>query len=676
MAVKDNFNQPTDFDATVTENFEPDVTPAVEEKPKKKPKTKKKLSKKTIIFGGIGAFVLLIVLICVAKATIFKPKQTYYSQLDQIFSARLGYFSYTFRVESAARGTLKPTDISSEPTPTLGETESVSTDTTTGTEPEDDAPRSWDARTTDWGTADGAETYDWQYPCYEIKFMGNTTSLDPLTTHFDVIIANLDTGFSDTFTDITVIDGKYYINIEQMRYWLVHSKDSYLQSIGEKLPDGQKYLTFTEEEFVYHSRYAEEGDEFNLATDDSISDLYVKFLMIEKTILGQIHNYNGDNGLSASNDMYGINLNSDQLTPVFKGILNNSGDIYSGNIDSLAQAGIYDEQEVKQANREKDNFIASLSSLTSYFNIADSSMTNMSLTGTVREGVSEFNGIQELDGAFQLSYSLADKDVCIKATVIRTGKADEIVLPQGSTLALKDLNNQLIVEDTLNAVADYFNVFGVEFGKRIELTPANIRQSTIDDFIALINNQGCADHYITRNNVDEFLAKYSNYTEDSKTTDNDRICKAIVDDFYEEMNSITGGAVQMVYVEQEEEIDHYPTTKATVSGCDITIDYNETESTTKLVVCDLFILNPTEEEVTINLSDFSLNTYLSTYPYNNYTLLHDFDNSITEDDVQTEVIIQPSGFAKISIKAVINDDDREYADISYNGEKLGVVIQP
>ena len=71
-------------------------------------------------------------------------------------------------------------------------------------------------------------------------------------------------------------------------------------------------------------------------------------------------------------------------------------------------------------------------------------------------------------------------DYSIELSAVRSGDKTEVTLPNGSQLALADLQTMGsgdVVVTTLNSIGDYFNFTGIATEKQLEITPDTISKT-------------------------------------------------------------------------------------------------------------------------------------------------------------------------------------------------------
>lgn len=633
-------------------------------------------NKKVVIPVGI---VVLIVVLLVIKGVLGSNSSdlNYYDTMTSIFSNELGSFKYTFDVRTGEKGSLisEVTNVDSS----VGELNEVeNADSTEGQEviekddiAKQDGTKEQKNEFQSWDKYADIKVADWQYPNYQITIEGCTMSLEPLKTDFTISLAT--ESYNSKFTEVVVMDGNYYIDVESMYNWYKNSGDSYLMSIGLSLPNGSKWLVIDEKDFRVPSSYAEEGEK-ELSEATSLKEMYQRFLVALLTSESTIKNAMGTTGMQTGADTVNLNLNGDSavtLLKTIKGVADKSGDFYSSVIAGGKEKGLYTEDQYKQAIREKDNFIEAISPLNLILNTTDLSATGLKVSGFARKYTNS-SGNMAIEGTLGYQFSSETTDHIVKVTGFRSGDTKDIELPSGSQMK-EDM--QMFV-DAINSSVAYFNTTVVKTSVQLDINPTTISEDILEKFITLVNDAGTAGYYVTRNNVFEFIEKYSNYKENDDTTNGDLVNAKLVQDLAESLNKIVGGIVVEKEVVAEEEVEQYPDIIIDDASGYVSIKYNTEESDAKLIVLDMEVINKSDDtERTFTLTDYSLRTLLnSVYPANNETLLRNYDNTFDMEKLQTEMVLQPHEWGTCKLYFVISDDTG-HMDLYSGDNKINTVVQ-
>lgn len=625
--------------------------------------------------------VLIIVLLLIVKALIGgnKSNLNYYDTLEKVFSSERGYFKYSFDVRTGEKGSLinetTKVDVSMDDLNTAENVESEDSDNNESEEEveniasQDSTDSTQKNEFQDWNKYADIKTGDWEYPNYKVIIEGNTTSLEPLKTNFKISLVT--NSYNNVFTEVYCIDGDYYIDIESMYNYLKNSGDSYLVSVGEKLPNGSKWVVIPEEQFKVASRYAEVGEQ-ELSECDGLTKLYRRFLVALNSTKTSIQGVVGNTGQTVSGDIVTLNLSgtdADSVVSAIRNIAVRSGDFYTNIVETGNNSGLYDENQYKQAIREKDNFMEAMYDLATYLQITDISSLGTKIGGSARVYTNGY-GNQQIEVSLAVNYS-GDIDTIIQFTGIRSGDNNEIKLPSGS----QNKENNPVIREVLDEVCDYLNFTKIKTDVKLEINPDTISDEILERFIKLVNETGSSDFYITRNNVFEFIEKYSNFEKTDSSTDNDIINAKLVSDLAESLNSIVGNIVIEKEVEVEEEVEQYPHIMFEDSGVVFNIDYIEDESDAKIITLKAEVVNKSDSEYTFNTTDISLRTLLnSVHPANNETLLRDADNTFDMSKLVSEVVLAPHEWTELYLYFTPSDDDG-HMDLYFGETNCGSAVE-
>lgn len=655
----------------------------------------------------VAAVIAVLILVGVAKSILGggSSKDNFFTVLNTILNSDGGQFAYTITVNSGKHTdkgienksystdelnnlnagteettqTAEPTEVSSEPKDT---TSSILDSTKDA-----DSEKTLSAKTEEWDKRDENSLTEWKYPNYTIKLTGGVTSVSPYTAKVNVVLAT--ENFSDSFTDIIAVEDNYYINVEQMKYWLENSKDSYLVSLSGQMPDGSKYIHIGKDDFKIPSRYAEDGEK-DLSGVTGLYAYKKELLTMINMVCGTVQNYCTFE--SSSKDGYLVSAQGESganIANAIKSLVTNSGNTYDSYISQLELS----DDAKKQKDREKDNFISAMSKAMTYMNLTTADAMNFSLSGNALTMANGDNN-QQYEANMNISYTLNDTDYAISISAQRVGATvDEIAAPtesvSDSLMTLSDILN--ITDD----VTDYFNFTDIELGEQLEPTPENSINTVLQNFVDLVNENNCYDNVLSVHNVMSFLQKYSNIKERDAENDNDKACIILTNDFLDKFGNmlvdarkqivkddVTGKETDINNEEENKEdnadVEQYPEVDTTIDGANVTFKVNEKKSNAKLLVVDMIIDNNTDKDVTFDTTAFQVKTLLSSvYPANNQTLLGGFDATWYDkydEKVEPKKTVTAGTSDDTTLYFVISDDNG-YMDIWYNDSNLGVIVQ-
>lgn len=596
-------------------------------------------------------------------------KMNYISTLNSIFSNELGTFRYVISVNTGEAGTVIT---SGDKVASMEELNAM-----VGDIEGSNSSAASKYEFSDWNKYADVKSGDWKHPVYQIVIEGCTTSVEPLSTHFSVSIA---TPFTNApFTDVTCFNSNYYIDVETMRTWLLNSSDSYLVELGQTLPQGSKYLVIPEAEFKYASRYAEAGEK-DLSTVTGMVTMYRRFLSALSSTSSTVSGVVDSKCFASTKDTAKMVITGEDSVKVLnatKSLVNQIGDYHDSLVTAGVSNGLYDEQQATQAKREKDNIISAFEGLALALNTADFNAMNLQASGFCRSFVNGQNN-QTIEGTLGVMFTNEGTDYSIELSAVRSGDKTEVTLPNGSQLALADLQSMGsgdVVVTTLNSIGDYFNFTGIATEKQLEITPDTISKTAIADFIDLVNGAGTYEIWLTEHNFQTFVDKYMNYKEDNNSTQLDLANAKLMTDFVQSLNGVTGGLVIEKVVQAEEEIEQYPELTFSQQGIDFTFKYNTELSSPSLIVLDGEAINKGDSSFEIDLTNFSIQTLLgSIYPANNETLLLANDNTFDMTLAPLTLQSMSKSWNDFKLYFVVSDDGG-HMDLFFGGTQRGAVVE-
>ena len=674
--------------------------------PTKNAKLQKRMKQKPSSVG-IGGFkipkkllyiavpVLIIVVMVVAKLIIGgvgggSGDTNYFTILDTILQNEKGQFTYIIDVRTKEVEEVKKDDESSADYKDVADTESGS-----------DVPEELVEQkvmknqfTDSWGTADDVKVFSWEYPQYKLTIDGVCSDDNPDTYTADIKVYLATVAHNDMLTEILVKEGKYYVDFNSLGVWLRSSKDAYLMSLGEDIPEGAKYVVLSKDDFKIPSRYAEDyerNDSSVTGLHDNIQVLNALFAYLE----GNIKDCVGKECYSTSVSEGGGNtehLNigpttGNKITEKVKTMALNSASVYDGYVEVLKNKGLLTDAQYQQKLNEKDNFLYAINPLQIYFNTKPIDMTNLQAVGSARQYKSGTNqNIAEAD--LNMQFQSDDKFYSIKVNLTRKSGNAEIEVDTTNVIDI----HQLVADETVdgrdyllgkfNRLIDYLNPTCIQLSKQMEMNPERISESIKQSLVDIVNSMPEETGvYLTTLTVDKYIEIYKELIDKKdELTGTDKVNALIVEDFLNTVNNITGGVIIEVPVEAEEVLIQYPELIYEDSDMKIIANFNQELSNKNVYVVSATIMNKTDNPVTLNLTNFSLRTLLSsTYSSNNLTTLRDNDNTWDETLTPQAIDLEPSSYADVDLYFVVAGDsgymDMWYQPIDKEPIKLGVIVQ-
>lgn len=652
----------------------------------------KKPSKKVTI-GIVAGAVVLVGGIVAFNAT--RDTTNYYSVWKAVMSNDVGSFRFVLDVRTSPTGE-KKVELSESQDLTQRETENIEADDKDAVEadkekqkaePEEskdensisdqtdtkEEGKTWDELVNNkgnvsdtWSSATGSNLNTWDYPNYQVVIEGCTTKAEPLTSSFDISISTED--FSDKLTTVTVVDDVAYVNLEQLKYWLTNSKDSYFIELANELPENSKNMEIPLDDVQIPLAFSEDGEDIY---ETNIMNAYHRFAKVFGASVSTIESSMGSKGLSKQDDKFSIDLsggNANTLVNTVKSIASNRASIYDQMINVEQGAGYLTDKQYKQLAKGKDNFLAATDEFYRSTITKDLSNTNLKVTGTARK-YQGGTGIINLEAEVLANFTLGKTDYTIGFSGTRTGQSMDIKAPDGS----KTDYTQKELFDVAGDIIDHLNITNIDFGKQLEVTPDTIKDDLIDDFVKLVNSTDSTSAKITNKTAIAFIEKYKDYEETSETTPDDIINAQLVYDFLESVEEVLPDEV-LAKNESTDEVEKFRVVNNKIGDVSLIAQFNETESSSKLGVIDVTLTNPTDKAVTVNLEDFSLQTMLSSkYPCNDYTTIRDYNNKFDKSKLKGEVEVQANGYTTEKLYVVMQNGT-EYMELFYDDDKMGDII--
>lgn len=631
---------------------------------KKKDDSKPK-SKKLIVGASIIVGVILVVLIF---ALTRKDSTNYLSVTENLISQPLGNFRYVFDVRTSEHTSSKTSSASD-----LATLEGLEADLDVDKILEEFQKN--EKEFMDWGNSQGVEVINWEFPQYKVILEGNVASVEPLEMNLTISLAT--NYISDKLTDITIKDGKTYVNIEQLHYWLSNSKDASLITLGDTLPDNSRYVVYEGDAFNLFSTFAE-NSEVDLSRESNLVNLYKRFLVAEKVLVSNT-NISSD-CLTKENDIYKLNLTGGSAISFVNSLKSMSlkiGDAYKTVIKNQYKNKVMNEEQYKQALRETDNIISAFSDFNITLGTADVNKLDFQLSGNARNYVGgKGSTIYESSLAFQFTNNNVDYSVAIQ--LYKNSAVDKISVPIESSADISSFKDKDFMEKYLLKVLEHLNITRIKLENRLEITPDGIREDVLSSFIDLVNQVNAKDENfieLSRSNVYDFIDGYRDFEVNEETSEKDKLNSMLVEDF---LNSFEYFMPEDEVVENTNEaLEDESRFPSLVYSCDkfrVYANLNTEQSNVKCLLVDCYILNTSGSPLELTTSDFSLQTMQSSkYPANYKDLLLEYDNNFDFTKTPEKVNLGANQYQKVPMYFIISNG-LEYMDLWYNSEKLGVII--
>lgn len=624
-----------------------------------------KSKSKKLIFGGIALAVVVIVVL----VFVLRGGDNYLSVTNKLLSENTGSFRYVFDIR-----TDKSTgDTPSEDIASLASLEKIEASTDVDKILEE--YKKSEKKFVDWGNKEGVEVVDWKYPKYKIILEGNVVSVKPLELNITMSLAT--NYFNDKLTEIIVKNGKTYVNIEQLRYWLINSKDSNLIELGTSLPESAKYVTYEGDKFNLYSTFAEDN-EVSASREANIVKLYQRLIATLSTVQDGL-SIDG-NCLSNDSDIYKLNItgtNSVKLLNSLRGIVQNVGGTYKTSIENQHSNKLLTEDQYKQAKKETDNVVSAFSKLNTFISSVDLSSLNLQVSGNAREYTGgKGSTIYESSLAFQ--FTANDTDYSVAIQLQKDMQAGEVKEPTQSTADISSFEDSDFTEKYLLEVLNHLNITGVDLSKKLTVTPSTIKEKAIKDFVALVNKVNDGKEGFTEvstSSVYDFIDGYRDFEISDKTSDLDSVNKTLVDDFLTEFGDLLPKAKEVKDTDAGlKDTTRFPSLVAENNKFRIYADFDNKTSNTRCIQVKCYILNNSSKELKLKTSDFTLRSIQSSkYPANYEALLKEYDNEFDMKKAPKTITIPANGYVETPLYFVLSNGI-EYMDLWYGEKNLGVVI--
>lgn len=622
---------------------------------------KEQLKKKPII--PIVVVLIVAIAVIIFLMTGKKDDKNFLSLTKGILNADLGTFVYEIDVVTKAH------DVSVENTTVSVEDLNNMESADTGTEESDEfVPNN---SFVEWTNSEGSLMTSWKYPSYKITVEGNCPSVEPFTADYKISLSTAQ--HTGVLTEIIVCNGNTYVDIDSLGNWLRASKDTYLSRLGDQVPVGAKWLLIPSGEFNVPSRYAEDA-ELELSNVSSINEMNERNILLFNMVLDTVTSAISDEAYGTTQSAYTINIaDGKPLVDSFRKMVTNGASCYSGYVNSAYSKGFYTDEQAKQALREEDNVMKALTDLLIYMNYATSDSFNLQVAGNAREYKDSF-GNQAVESTFATSFQTSEKDYKISAKLTRLGKKVEITEPTETSITKAQLTDENTIRNVFFGVMDYLNPTSFKLELKQEMNPERIKENVKQSLIDLVNATESAEIHLTKLTVDDYIQKYATL-DPSVASTTDLINAQIVSDYLAVLGGITDNITYASEVEEEvEDVPQYPELVYEDPNIKITAKVVEEESDSSLICLNLFILNKTNSEVTLDLTNFTMQTLLSSvYPANNLVLLKNYDNSWDEALTPETLVMGEHDYADINLYFVISND-KGYMDLWFGEDKLGEIV--
>lgn len=651
------------------------------EKPPKQPKEskqkkpKKKLGKGAKIGIAVGTVALVGGLIAF---NVLKDDTNFYSIAKKVVNTDVGTFRFVVDVRTAPHGEEK-IELSEKDVEELENSdETLEEDTKeegniSDQKETEHGGKTWDELVNNkgnvsdtWSSSSGASYSTWEYPNYQLVVEGTTMKNKPLTSVFDVSLVT--ENINDTLTTVTIVEDNMYVDLEQMKNYLLNSQDSYFIALADDLPENAKNLVVPVDKVKVPMPFSEDSEK---VYETNLLNAYHRFSTAFSYCIDAIENNVGGKGLSKQDDKYSVSLdgnNANKLVNAMKGFVLNRSNMYDNIVNAEAGKGYLNEDQVKQLSKGKDNFLAGTDKFYRDAVTTNLKDANLVVKGTARK-YKGGTGIDNFEATVQSSFTVGKIDYVVALSGSRTGQPRDIKVPDGSETDFAQKDFYTLVSD----IVEHLDITSMDLGKKLAVSPDTIKADLIDDFVRLVNTTDSTSTKITSKTASAFINKYKDFEETAETTSDDVINAQLVSDFLDMLQSVLPEGYETG--KGDEAIEQFREVSSELEdGVKLTANFNSEEANTKLGVIDITIENTTKDDVDVNLEDFSLQTMLSSkYPCNNYTTLRDYDNKFDKEKLESEITVKAGEEVSKKLYVILNNG-MEYMELFYGDDKMGELI--
>ena len=659
---------------------------------------------------AVGVVAILALLIVLKMAFGKKNNDNFYSILNDSMSIGQGEFDYIIDVRSTPSDGSETSSLA-EPSESGEETQEAldkavsegelngeestdeqsdetqsedfnNEDTTVIEEDEDTGSdrKTLSAQTQEWD-ANEIDNYDfWKYPNYQVHITGGVNNQEgqPLDAKATIEIST--EHYNGKFTDIIMKEDKYYIDLQQMRNWLLSSKERYFVELGNKIPQSSTYIVSDRNNLQFRSNYAEDGETNAsiLGIDYAYRDLLSNLQFLSSTLQNSL----GNRGLYEKDKNFGITLESEEdsqaLYNALSGFVNNWGSVFDSKVAKWETDGIYDKLQAEQAKNERDNVLDAIKDVYVAFQTNNAQMMHPTIKGNAMRSTltGDANYIQSQT---DVAYTLNNVNYNITFSFNRTIRPSDVVIPTEAVTDISEFDNPLVVDEIFDDVLNYLNFTDVKLSNTLEKTPAIIRTDALGELADYINSLNMYEYKLTKDNIQSFIDLYSEGSKKSKDPNADTYAK-IISDFNMEMKTLGKKTIDEQVKQKEEkggdeDVERFPSAKKKFGDTIIIAKIDEKNSKHNILELTIKVRNNKNDSVKIDAKDFRLKTLLnSEYAPNSKTLLKNKDSKILDKITLEDTLkVNPKSNGKFKIYYAI--EALEHTELFYKDKKVGVVIQ-
>ena len=478
--------------------------------------------------------ILVVVLVVVLKNVMADKKINFWSVTSEMVEADHTQYNYTLTIDtsdktsdsSSSSNTMSKEDV--ENIEAEGDTEEDATKSASGTGVSVESDIEYNINNSHfsnvWSDASGVEDYtDTNVKC-TLEISGYSEGDNFKTTL--KLGCNDDTS-KDLF-DIIFVDGTYYIGVGNFKDGLKNSGVGSLVKLGNDLPDGVRYLTISEKDFVVLTGLNEKSGKGYLRTRDGAIEMLQRSI---DAFLGKIETYTDKKDLKKQKQDDSVTCgftcaDSGVIFGALKNYLAYNTDNYKTQINDMVKDKYISEDDKTIALSEVDN----LSKFSSKYLEVINAMSNEEIKAS---GI-KVNAQITRDGkkTYKPNYRLEFNRMNKHYTVGFSGECnigaggDKIVAPEETSIDITKYDNG--GEGWKNyfiRFMNYFNVIGVDLETGSTRTVGEISSEMLDSLCRIINKTHEAEEgwqQVSRGTLSDYIASHK---------EDDEVIKSFLDTF-------------------------------------------------------------------------------------------------------------------------------------------------
>lgn len=509
----------------------------------------------------VGVVILAVALLIVLKNVASNNKVNFWSVTDEMVNADHTQYNYTLTIDTSdstkansnTSGNMSKEDVENvEAEGTTEADKNASGNATSGSGVSSSKGKGIEYNVNNshfsnvWSDASGVEDYANSDVKCTLEISGYTEG-DNFKTSLKLGCNG--NSASDLF-DIMFIDGTYYLSVGNFKDGLKASGVGSLVKLGNDLPDGVRYLTIPEKEFVVLTGLNEKSGQGYLKTRDGAIEMLQRSINV---FLGKIQTYTDKNTLKKQKQDESVTCgftctDSRVIFDALKNYLAYDTESYKANIDDMVNEKYISKEDKDVALSEIDNLAKFDSKYLEVINsMSDEDIKNSDIevnAQITREGKKIYKP------NYRLEFNREGKHYTIgfSGECDLNGSGDKLVAPEETSLAISEYDNG--GEGWKNyfiRFINYFNVFGVDLETGTVKTVGDLSKDMLDSLCTTLNtvhsgeegwvqvNRGTLSDYIEAHSKDDeviksFLETFNKYTlndnlNDTDTNNGERVSK-------------------------------------------------------------------------------------------------------------------------------------------------------